>query len=240
VQSYTRPFLIVLLAAGMLNMPLLAANGQPLGMPAVNGQPLAMTAASEKPLGMVVLATNAHLDSADAAMGANVYAGDALETSVGGTLRLKVGTGQLYLLSESEAELVPGEVTAHAKLLRGTMGFSAAASDGIEIETPVGMVRAADGQRVFGQVTLMGAREMIVTSYTGTLVVEREGEEHVIAEGKTFEVSLPPDPAPQKYGVTPAFNDKLLLKAIVVGAVGLAAFFVWCVESESDYHPPCH
>ena len=240
MQSYTRPFLIVVLAAGMLNMPLLAENGRPLGMPAVNSQPLAMTAASEKPLGMVVLATNAHLDSADAAMGANVYASDALETSVGGTLRLKVGTGQLYLLSESEAELVPGEVTAHAKLLRGTMGFSAAASDGIEIETPVGMVRAADGQRVFGQVTLMGAREMIVTSYTGTLVVEREGEEHVIAEGKTFEVSLPPDPAPQKYGVTPAFNDKLLLKAIVVGAVGLAAFFVWCVESESDYHPPCH
>jgi hypothetical protein len=240
VQSYVRPFLVVLLAAGMLNMPLLAAVESPAVMAAANAQPAAITPANEKPLGMVVVATNAHLDSADAAMGANVYAGDALETSAGGTLRMKVGTGQLYLLSESAAQLVPGEATAHAKLVRGTMGFSAAASDGIVIETPVGIVRAADGQRVFGQVTLMSAREMVVTSYTGALVVEREGEEHVIAEGKTFEVSLPADPAPQKYGVTPAFNDKLLLKALVVGAIGVAAFFVWCVESESDYHPPCH
>jgi len=93
----------------------------------------------------VVLATNAHLDSADAAMGANVYAGDALDTATGGTLRLKVGTGQIYLTSESAAQLVPSENGTHAKLVRGTIGFSAAASDGIVIETPVGIVRAADG-----------------------------------------------------------------------------------------------
>jgi hypothetical protein len=221
MRSLARSFLVVVLAAGMMNLPLMAAN--------------------EKPLGLVVLAQNAHLDSADAAMGANVYAGDALDTAAGGTLRLKVGTGQLYLMSESAAQFVPAENGAHAKLVRGTIGFSAAASDGIEIETPVGIVRAADGQRAFGQVMLMSPREMIVTSYTGTLVVERDGEEHVINEGKTFDVSLPPsDSAPQKYGVTPAFNDKLLLKLIVVGAVAVAGFFVWCVESESNYQPPCH
>src|ERR1700691_3571420 len=103
VQSFARPFLAMLLVAGMMNMPLMAAN--------------------EKPLGMVVLATNAHLDSADAAMGANVYAGDALDTASGGTLRLKVGTGQIYLMSESAAQFLPGESGAHAKLLRGTIGF---------------------------------------------------------------------------------------------------------------------
>lgn len=225
MQSFARTLIVAFLAAGMMNLPAMAAN--------------------EKPLGIVVLASNAHLDTADAAMGANVYAGDALETAAGGTLRLKVGTGQLYLMSESAAQLVPSETGAHAKLTRGTIGFSAAASDGIAIETPVGTIRAADGQRAFGQVMLTGPREIIVTAYTGALIVEYEGEEHVINEGKTFEVSLPPaDSAaaapPQKYGVTPAFNDKLLLKAIVVGSIALVGFFVWCVESESTYHPPCH
>ena len=116
VRTFSRTLVVAFVAAGMLNMPAMAA--------------------SEKPLGIVVLATNAHLDTADAAMGANVYAGDALDTAIGGTLRLKVGTGQLYLMSESSAQLVPSATGAHAKLVRGTIGFSAAASDGIAIETP--------------------------------------------------------------------------------------------------------
>ncbi len=215
-----RGCLVVALAVGMVNYPLWAAN--------------------EKPLGMVVLATNAHLDSADAAMGANVYGGDVLDTASGGTLRLKVGSGQLYLLSESAAELAPEIKKVHAKLTRGTIGFSAAAADGIEIETPVGTVRAADGQRAFGQVMLRGPREIIVTSYTGTLVVEREGEEYVIEEGKTYDMALPAEPPPQKYGVTQAYNDKLVVKVVIVGAAALAGFFLWCAESVSDYQPPCN
>jgi hypothetical protein len=234
VRLGARSILVGILAAAMINLPAMAAN--------------------EKPLGMIVIATNAHLDSAEAAMGANVYGGDALETSAGGTLRVKVGTGQLYLLGDSAATMSAAEIEetgatsasgaakVRARLTRGTIGFSAPSSEGIEIETAVGVVRAADGQaRAFGQVTARGTQSIVVTSYTGTLVVEREGEEHVIAEGKTYEVALASANAePQKYGVTPARNDKLALKLIVVGAAAVAGFFLWCAESVSDYHPPCN
>ena len=246
VGLIARQFVATVLAAGMVVLPAMA------GVPA--------PATNEKPVGMVAMATNAHLDSAEAAMGANVYGGDALETSAGGTLRVKIGVGQLYLLGDSAATMSPakddaviggassatngttGAMKVRAKLTRGTIGFSAPSSDGIEIETAVGVVRAADGQpRAFGQVTARGTQSIMVTSYTGTLVVEREGEEHVIPEGKTYEVAVAqPNAEPQKYGVTPARNDKLVLKLIVVGGAAVAGFFLWCAESVSDYHPPCN
>jgi hypothetical protein len=264
MRLIARQFVAMTLAAGMVTLPAMAgvpgagANGAPLGNGASSA---AAPAANERPVGMIAMATNAHLDSAEAAMGANVYGGDALETSAGGTLRVKVGVGQLYLLGDSAATMSPaagdaasgsanatsaggaaGGARVRAKLTRGTIGFSAPSSDGIEIETAVGVVRAADGQpRAFGQVTARGTQSIMVTSYTGTLVVEREGEEHVIPEGKTYEVAVAqPNAEPQKYGVTPAHNDKLVLKLIVVGTAAVAGFFLWCAESVSDYHPPCN
>jgi len=258
VGSIAKQFVATVLAAGMITLPAMAgvpaagAGVAPLGSAAAASaaNPSALApATNEKPLGMVAMATNAHLDKAEAAMGANVYGGDALETSAGGTLRVKVGVGQLYLLGDSAATMSPAEMIdpaaapkVRARLTRGTIGFSAPSSDGIEIETAVGVVRAADGQpRAFGQVSARGTQSIMVTSYTGTLVVEREGEEHVIPEGKTYEVAIAqPNPEPQKYGVTPARNDKLVLKLIVVGSAAVAGFFLWCAESVSDYHPPCN
>ena len=230
MRSIARQSVAMLLVAGMVSLPAMAA---------VPGAP---TGANEKPLGMVVLATNAHVDSADATMGANVYGGDVLDTQSGGTLRLKVGGGQLYMLGDSAATLVPEEKKAHANLTRGVMGFSGSSSDGIEIETPVGVVRAAGGQaRAFGQVTLRSATEMIVTSYAGTLEVEREGEVHEIAEGKTYAVTMA-SAEPQKYGVVPGKKDKdkLALTLIIVGGTVVAGTILWCVESESNYNWPCH
>ena len=267
VRSIARQFVVTLLVAGMIALP--AAAGVPV-TPAA-GVPVAPAAAAtgEKPLGMVVLATNAHVDSAEASMGANVYGGDTLETREGGTLRVKVGAGQLYLLGDSSATMVPADasatengasenaatsasasnsarvIRAHAKLTRGTMGFSASSADGVAIETPLGIVRPADNQpRAFGQVMLRSEREMIVSSYTGSLVVENDGEEHVIPEGKTFDVTLEanadPTPQPQKYGVTSGRKSHLALTLIVIGAAAVGGFFLWCAESVSDYHPPCN
>ena len=63
--------------------------------------------AAEKPLGMVLVAENAHLSGATANIGADVFAGDALQTDPGGSWRLKVGSTQVYLTGQRAF----GEVT---------------------------------------------------------------------------------------------------------------------------------
>src|SRR5580693_9214803 len=70
---------------------------------------LTVMAASSKPLGMIVIADRANVDHAKAAVGADVLSGDALSTDAGGSLRMKIGQSQVYLLSSSDASLTPTE-----------------------------------------------------------------------------------------------------------------------------------
>jgi hypothetical protein len=126
-----RSGLIAILVVGLLNLPVMAA--------------------SAKPLGMVVSAEHARLDNADAAIGADIYSGDALATDAGGTLRAKVGPSQVYLLSASSATLLPEENKVQAKVERGTVGFSTSSPEQLEIGTPLGVIRGANSQRIFGR-----------------------------------------------------------------------------------------
>lgn len=56
-------------------------------------------AANEKPLGLVTQTQQARMENAKLAVGTAVYPGDTVETDTGGTLRLKLGTNQLYLFA---------------------------------------------------------------------------------------------------------------------------------------------
>jgi hypothetical protein len=174
VLAGARSCLVGVLAFGLLNLPVMAA--------------------SEKPLGMVVTADHAHLDNAAAAIGADVYSGDALATDAGGSLRLKVGAGQVYLLSSSAATLAPAANRIQAKLEHGTMGFSTSAPGQLAIETPLGVIRGADGKPIFGQVSVMSPTRVRISSYEGTLAVERNGQIKTIASGETYDALLAADP----------------------------------------------
>lgn len=224
VRVAGRSCLIVFLVCGLVNFPAAAAN--------------------EKPLGSIIQADKALLGNADAMIGATVYPGDALATSTGGTVRLKLGAGQLYLLGGSAATLLEQPSAVRAKVERGTVGFTSAAANPVELETPEGIVRGATGQ-AYGQVTLTGPREMIVSAYRGELVVEYGEESHTIAEGKSYNVTLvddEPEPAsqtPQGSGVKPAVKRHLLVKLAVVAGVAVMSYFLWqelCESSERFEH----
>jgi hypothetical protein len=150
-------------------------------------------ASSEKPLGIIAQAEHARLDSANAATGATVYPGDSFDTDTGGMLRLRVGASQFYLLGSSAATMAQNSTGAMLSLSRGTAGFSSSASGQLQLETPAGSVRGADGKPAYGQVTIKSANELVISAFRGDLVLENEGEFHAIPEGKSYRVVISDD-----------------------------------------------
>jgi hypothetical protein len=226
VRYLVRTFLVAILSVGLINVPSFAAN--------------------EKPLGLVTQATEAHLGSATVAIGTTVYPGDTLATDEGGTARVKVGGSQFYLLSSSSATLSENSTIVNASVGRGTVGFSSNGTDQLALEIPEGIVRAANGQPGYGQVTIIGPREVIVSAYRGTLVLDNDGDVHEIPAGKSYRVTMDLDAAAEPQAPAGAgANNKvvaprhrhLLFDLIILGAVGGASYALWYHLSESPSNP---
>jgi hypothetical protein len=230
MRVLSRSCLIAILIAGLLNIPTFAAN--------------------EAPLGLVTQAQSAQIGNTKVEIGTTIFPGDTLATDVGGTLRLKFGASQLYLLSASSASLAQTATSSmvHAMVSRGTVGFSSTGNDQIELEIPEGVLRAAKGEPAYGQVTIIGPQEVVISAYRGTLVLEYNGEFRSIPAGKSYRVTMELEPAatPQAPagvgGSMPptkkALNTPTLVWALVaVGAAGGVAYVIWDILSESESSP---
>jgi hypothetical protein len=203
-------------------------------------------AANEKPLGLVIQAQSAQISNAKVAIGTTVYPGDQVETEAGGALRLRMGTSQLYLLASSSATLGQRSDSFFAEVSRGTVGFSSNGADQLELEVPQGVIRAANGQPAFGQVTIVGPQEIIVSAFHGSLVLDNDGELHTIPEGKSYRVTMDLEPAAaepapamtasrDKADNTPAKRRRRKLAFILLfGGLGaLASYGIWSELAES-------
>ena len=193
---------------------------------------------------MVVASESAYLGRSAAVNGVNVYSGDAFSTDPSGTLRLKVGSSQVYLLSASNATLSRKESKIQATLTAGTLGFSSTPVDAIEVQTILAAVRPADGQSAFGQVTVVAPDHIIVAAYHGSLVVSGYGDERTVKEGETYNVSLapdPPEPASSQPPV-PGFHSghgHLLFTVMFVAASAIVSWRLYHhFAYESDPNPP--
>lgn len=177
------------------------------------------------------------LDNSEAAIGTTVFAGDALETQAGGMLRLRVGSSQLYLLGASAATLVQSTAVPQAHILRGTVGLSTIAPSPLELDTPLGIVRAEKGGAAYGQVRIVSPEEIVLTSFHGNLTIDYEGDTHTIESGKSYDVTFEAA-TPQDSSFVSADNGKKrrrIVTAIVAGAMVLTGYFVWQEWSESCY-----
>jgi hypothetical protein len=197
-------------------------------------------AATEKPLGLITQAQAAHLGTATVVIGTSVYTGDTLTTDEGGTVRLRIGGSQVYLLASSSATLSANSSAVNASVDRGTVGFSSNGADQIALEIPEGILRAANGQPAYGQVTILSPLEVIISAYRGTLVLDNDGELHEIPAGKSYRVTMDLEPASQPQapagaetgaGVNPkvrrAKRRHLVFDLILLSAMGATSWALW-------------
>jgi hypothetical protein len=226
LRSIARSFTAIFLVACLLDFPAFAA--------------------AARPLGLVIQAREALLDNSNLAVGTTVYPGDTVQTDEGGTLRLKFGTTQVYLLSSSAATFSERENIIRATVGRGTVGFSADASSDVELAVFQGILRAENGQAAYGQVTVIGPQYVVITSYRGSLVLDNEGELHTIPSGKSYRVTMdleaaaqPAPPAPRRddSGVVPTKRRRLYFELLVLGAVAIGSGVIWYEVTQSPSLP---
>lgn len=231
VRSFPRSCVVAVLIAGLLDFPALAA------FPA-SGAPTS----GDKALGVVIQSQVGRLGQSNLTIGTSVYSGDSLWTDTGGTLRLKIGSGQLYLLASSGVTLGQEESAVQAALTRGTAGFSVTPTDRLELLIPQGIVRAASGQSAYGQVTLISPTEVVVSVYRGALVLDNVGELHTIGAGSSYRVTILPDVDSQQPegATTPEYpqvrakkRKRLVFALIMMAGAAIGSYFAYEELTES-------
>jgi hypothetical protein len=226
VRSFARTGTALAIVAGLLNLPVFAAN--------------------DKALGMVVQAQDARLADMNLTLGTTVYPGDSVSTETGGILRLKVGAGQIYLLSATAAKLAQNSDSVQATVTRGTAGFSATPTDKVQFVIPEGILRAADGQASYGQVTIVSANQAIISAYRGVLVLDTDGDQHLINAGSSYRVTLAADDAAQgpegsETGTNVHYSKRrhvvldLIILGVVAGGISVPLYH-YLTESPSKFN----
>lgn len=228
---YCRTVLIALICSGMLILPVESSLGAAPAVPTGQGGAV--------PFAVIVSADLARVGVANAAGGTTVYPGDSLDTGAGGVLRLTVAGGQVYLLSDTGVRIGNSGLVLQATLTRGTIGFSSLTDRQFQILVPEGLVEAAYGQPAYGQVTITGPDDVVISAYSGALVLHRGDQTLIVRAGQSYYVSLVPDDAPpqRRAGVVPAYNNHLVWRLIVITAAGLTAYFLWRSYSLSPFSP---
>jgi hypothetical protein len=178
-------------------------------------------AAPSAALGVVMQADRASLRLAPASNGATLFDGDTLSTQIGGTLRLRVGSAQLFLLADSAAALHRTAETTSAALQRGTIVLMTSGPEAIELQASEARIRPRNGNPSLCQVTLVSPQELLLTSQRGELEVTIDEETHTVSEATSYRVLLEPEPqGPRGSKPRHAARNKFLLIALIGIGVG--------------------
>jgi hypothetical protein len=209
-----------------------------------------MGAPTASVLGTVVTAERAHVDDGIASIGTTVFAGDKLSTEDQGSVQIRAGAARLLLLGASSAMVNDSEGTPSAKLLLGTATFSTGNARAFTLYASKAAIRAQSDAPTIGQVRLLNAKELLVTSKRGPLSVTVDGETQTIEDGKAYHVYLDPDmtaaqgPAGAGGGQGPSGRGGSPLKAgrsrfliVVVAATAIATYFAVSESLESPSRP---
>jgi hypothetical protein len=177
-----------------------------------------------QPLGVVLQAERAALAGGAVLSGSTVFPGDTLTTDPTGVARVRAGAAQFYLLGNSTVSFVGTAGAPAVEVARGTAGFSSSAA-GVEMRARMARIRPQSAQPTHGQVAVVSPKEIVVTSYRGTLEVAVGSEMRLVSEGTAYRVIMEPEPQdPTGTGAAGASTAKIiwvLIAAAVAVGIGI-------------------
>src|ERR1700676_3255163 len=145
--------------------------------------------------GTVVAAEGANVGGGNLSAGTTVFSGDKLFTSGIGSVQVRAGAARLLLSSDSAAVLGKDEISPAASLTRGTPVFSTATAKAFVLHVGSMVIRPGTDITTVAQVTVVGSKQLTVTSTRGSVSVDVDADVRVIPEGLAYRIVLDPTEA---------------------------------------------
>jgi len=206
--------------------------------------------ASADALGTVVSSSGASVSGTVAPVGTTVFAGDNLSTADAGSVQLRTKGARLMLGASSAATVNEDGGIPGATLLRGSATFSTANSNAFSLNAATAVIRPKSDEPTVGQVTILGAKQLLVKCTRGELTVTVGDDSRVIAEGSAYRIVLDPaeseaaqdQPPPQGAGTKgsgrpPIMAAKSKFVWYAVGAVAVVTILAIHEALESPDRP---
>jgi hypothetical protein len=189
--------------------------------------------------GVVLQANHAYVSQDNVTSGATIFDGDSIATGNGGTLQVRFGNSQAYLLPQSSAVVHQGAAGFGATLTAGTVVVSSTGGEGFRLLADGATLQPASGQPTTAQITMVNPHELNLISQKGSLEISMDGEVKTIPEGSSYRMVVEPaDPgspaAPQ--GANHTGSNHFLLFALTLVGVGIAVGLVLALESPDKPH----
>lgn len=207
--------------------------------------PTALTAnaAGDQPIGVIEVSQNANLDGLRAVEGSDFYGGEEFVTYQAGDVQLRVHHCRIELGALTNARFLPGSTPDHLLLIQGTARYSCPKGAAILVDTPAGTVCGADGMPASGMIDVTDAHNLVISSFDQGLVLDNDGELHLIAAGQSYRINVQEADSDAGGGQTiPAAKNhrrrkKLAMLLIIGGPTFLAVYGGWHLLAESPSRP---
>lgn len=204
-------FLIAILGVMMLESPVMAA---PPGTPSA-------------PLGTVLAADNVHAGVDAIYSGATIYDGDRLVTQDIGTMRVRLGTGQMFLHQNTSAlvHAIPNGFSAD--LDAGIVSISSAEGQTFQLLADGATIRPASTHPTSAQIAKISPTEVILTPTRGALQITMGDEVKTVEAGGSYKMEVETeDPGQKRQVPVAAARNHFII--IAIAALGVATgLIIW-------------
>jgi hypothetical protein len=203
---------------------------------------LTARAAGDQPLGVIEASQDGHLGGNQAQPGSDFYAGEEFVTYESGAMQLRVHHCRIDLGASTQAQFIPDESPDRLQVVQGSARYSCPKGAALWIETPAGILRGVPGLESSGMVTINDAHNLVVSAYGQTVVLDNDGDLHIINPGQTYRVAVSMEEASADASVPPQVQKKRRRRRLAMWLIGgsMTAFAggeIWEQDSESTYKP---